>query len=111
MEAFSDAVVAGEAPHASDLVASGIERLAESDQWREPATTERGYVAQEARRQTPAFLSSVMFLQQQVSEPLFKAVDRFQSWSLPEVKSETGVLFGAQVMPVPSHRRDQTAVL
>ena len=41
MEAFGDAVVAGEAPHASDLLAPGMERIAERNQGREPATTER----------------------------------------------------------------------
>ena len=38
MKAFGNAVVAGEAPHASDLLAPGMEGVAECYQWREPAT-------------------------------------------------------------------------
>ena len=51
VKAFGDSVVAGEAPHASDLLAPGMEGVAEGDQWREPATTKRSNVAEEAEGQ------------------------------------------------------------
>ena len=41
VEFFGDSVVAGEAPHSGDFFAPGMEHIAELDQWREPATTER----------------------------------------------------------------------
>ena len=44
VEAFGDSVVAGEAPHGSDLLAPGVQRVAQCHQWREPATTERSHI-------------------------------------------------------------------
>ena len=77
-EAFGDSVVAGEAPHAGDLLTPRIQRIAQCHEGREPATTERGNVLEEAPRQFPVFFLVVMFLQQQVTEPLLETVNRLQ---------------------------------
>ena len=76
MEAFGDSVVAGEAPHAGDFLAPGIEHIAELHQWREPATTERAHIGEEAACQRVAALLIPAFLKQAVAEPLFETVNR-----------------------------------
>jgi len=63
VKAFGDAVVAGEAPHAGDLLTTGMESIAELSQWREAATTERGDISQKAAGQlATAFLIAALFL-------------------------------------------------
>jgi len=88
MEAFGDSVVAGEAPHAGDLLAPCMERFAELQQWREPATTERRDFAEQALRQLPAFVLVMMLFQQQIAEPLLEAIDRFHGGFFAEVSRE-----------------------
>jgi hypothetical protein len=66
MEAFGDSVVAGEAPHAGDLLPPGMQDMAELDQWREPATTERADVGKEAACQLLAAFLVSRFLEQAV---------------------------------------------
>jgi len=51
VKALRDAVVAGEAPHAGDFLPPGKQGIAELQQWREPATAERGHLAEEAMSQ------------------------------------------------------------
>ena len=77
VEAFGDAVVAGEAPHAGDFLPPGIQGIPELCEWREPATTERSHLAQETVGQLAALLGGTMLLQQQVAQSLFKRVDCF----------------------------------
>src|SRR5579871_876392 len=110
MEAFGDSVVAGEAPHAGDFLAPGIEHIAELHQWREPATTERGDIGQEAACQLlAAFLISPL-LEQAVAEPLFEAVNHFQGWVLPQIRRQALVLQNREVVAMAAHQGEQPAV-
>jgi hypothetical protein len=52
--------------------------MTELNQWREPATTERGDVPQKAPGQFLAAFLVTAFLEQHAAEPLFEAVDSFQ---------------------------------
>ncbi len=76
MEPFGDAVVAGEAPQAGDLLTPSVERVAELSQWREPATTERSHVPQKTPSQFLAAFLVAAFLQQHIAEPLFEVINR-----------------------------------
>ena len=51
VEAFGDAVIPGEASHAGDLLAPGMQGIAERHQGSEHATPEHDDVAQKARGQ------------------------------------------------------------
>ena len=73
-----DAVVAGEAPHGDDLFAPGMQGLTELHQLRQAGLAQLTHGAEEARRQRLALLAGAVFVQQQVAEPLFEAVDQFQ---------------------------------
>jgi hypothetical protein len=95
VKAFGDAVATGEAPHGGDLLAPGIERIAQGHQWGQPATTERGHMGEETPRQFAAAFLVTAFFQEQVGEPLFEAINRFQRGSLFEILSQTLVLFRA----------------
>ena len=50
MEALSNSVVAGEAPHTSDFISPSEQRLAQLHEWCEPAATERIDAVEEATR-------------------------------------------------------------
>ena len=75
VETFGDAVIAGEAPHGHDLLGPGRERLAELNQWGQTCLSQLVNRAQETRRQLLTLPAVAMFLQQQIAEPLFEAVD------------------------------------
>ena len=46
------------------------------------------YITQEAMSQLEAFFLIVRFLQQQIAEPLFEAVDGFQSRPCPQISGQ-----------------------
>ena len=94
----SDCVVAGEAPHGRDLLSPGIKSMAERDQWGEPATTQRGHIAEEAARQLLAAFVIAAFLEQQIGEPLLEAVDRLQRRVFSEVSREALVLLKGEIL-------------
>jgi len=95
-------MIANKAPHSGDLLALGMQGIAELYQWREPATTERGDIAEEAMRQTFTALLIAGLFQQCVTEPLFETVDRLQRRPFSEVGREAFVLLGSEVVPMPS---------
>src|SRR5689334_2811877 len=64
VKAFGDPVVAGEAPHGSDVGNPGGECVAESD-------------AKQPRREPLALGSCTVPFQQQITEPLLEPVDDF----------------------------------
>ena len=70
MEAFGDAVVAGEAPHGDDLLGPGRECLSQLDQWWEAGLAQLVNSAQETRHQLFTLSAVAMFFQQQIAEPL-----------------------------------------
>ena len=106
-----DSVVAGEAPHGRDLLAPGVQRIAESHQWGEPATTERGDIGHEALRQFCGNAPIPAFLEQQTGQPLFESVDLLQRRPLAQVCRQSRVLVGGEVVAVTAHERQQPAML
>src|SRR5579872_6686514 len=86
MEAFGDAVVAGEAPHRYDFLRPGGESLAELYQLRQAGLAQLVNGAQKARHQLLALLAGAVFFQQQVAEALFEAIDSLQNWVLRQVR-------------------------
>ena len=78
VKALGDSVVSGEAPHGGDFVLPGVERVAELDERREAGGLQFRDRAQQTRRQLPAAGLIPVFFQQQITEPLLEAVDRFQ---------------------------------
>jgi hypothetical protein len=75
MESFGDAVRASEAPHASDLLGPGVERVAEGDKLRQSGLAQFADDPQEAGNQFLALAARFMLFQQQVTESLFEAID------------------------------------
>ena len=75
VKAFCDSVVAGEAPHGHDFLGPGREGLAELDQGSQAGLAELVDGSQESRQQLEALLASAVLFQQQITEPLFEAVD------------------------------------
>ena len=63
MKTFGDSVVAGEAPHGSDLVAPGVERVAEGGQLRKPGLPEFVDGAEEPGGEGLALMARAVFLQ------------------------------------------------
>jgi serine phosphatase RsbU (regulator of sigma subunit) len=80
--------------HAGNLFAPGMQRVAELYQWGEPATTEHRDVPQKTVRQAAAAFLRLAFLQQQITESLFEAVNRLQRRVLPQVRREALLLRG-----------------
>ena len=60
--------------------------MAELNQWRKPATTERGDVPQKASCEFMTAFLVTAFLEQHATEPLFEAIDGFQRRSFAEIR-------------------------
>ncbi len=67
--------------------------------------------AEEARGQLLALPPRFVFLEEQVAEALFEAVDEVQGRVLGQIGQQAKALIGFEVVPMPSHQREQTAVL
>ena len=92
VEAFGDAVVASEAPHGDDFFRPGRKGLAELDQGCQAGLTQLIDGAEKARDQLFTLFAGAMFFQQQVAEPLFEAIDRFQRRMLGQISLEAKLL-------------------
>src|SRR5438270_13981284 len=107
MEALGDSVVAGEAPHAGDLLTAGVERRAVLHQWGEPAITERADISQETMCQLVATFLAPPLFQQRVAESLFEAVNRLQHRPFSQIQGQAFVLWNCEVMAMPPHQGNQ----
>jgi hypothetical protein len=111
VKALGDALVAGEAPHGEDLLASGCESLTELHGLGQAGVAQLVQGTQEPRDQNFPLPTGAMFLQQQIAEPLLEAVDEFQGWVFFQIGGEPKQLIGAQIMAVAAHQQQQTAIL
>lgn len=80
MEAFGDAVVFGEAPHAGDFLLPVFEGIGQGDDWSEAAVSELFNHMDEARSEGSALVSFLVAHSHQGADALHLVIDRFQSW-------------------------------
>ena len=78
---------------------------------REPATTERGHLGQEALSQSAAFSDGPMLFQQQVAETLFEGIDGFQRRPFSQIDRQPLLLLSREMVPMTTHQRKQSAML
>ena len=76
VEAFGDAIVFGEAPHAGNLFTPAGESFGQGGQWSEATLSELLGDAQEPWSMTPALASGLAALSKQRTEPLHLIVER-----------------------------------
>jgi hypothetical protein len=86
-------------------------RVAERDELRQSGLAQVDDSAQEPWNQLLALPFAFVLLQQQITEPLFEAVDQFQGWSLGQIGHEADLLLGFEVMAMPAHQGKEAAVL
>src|SRR5579884_2656051 len=67
--------------------------------------------AEEAVGERLALTAGAVFFEQQVTEPLFEAVDEFQHRVAGQIGRQTGLLLGGEVVAMAAHEREQAAVL
>ena len=87
-----------------------MKRSAELGKRGECAGTQFSDGAQQPGGEFQTFRFVVMLFQQQIAEPLFKAVDRLESGVLSQVPGQPAVLLGAEVMAMSSHQPQQPAM-
>ena len=66
---------------------------------------------EEAREQLLALLARLVFLGQQIAEPLFKTVNEFQGRVVGQVSQQPSLLLGSEIVAMAAHQRDQTRCL
>jgi hypothetical protein len=109
MGIFAPAVT--EAPHGGDFLSPRVQRITELDERSESSLTKFRNRSQQPRDQFAAAPGCRVFLQQQIAEFLFEPVHQFQHRMLFQISRQPGMLIHAQIVPVPAHERNQTAVV
>jgi len=110
VESFSDSVVAGEAPHGDDLLRPRRQSLPQLDQRSQAGLAQFIDGAQQARDQHLTLFTRAMFLQKQIAQTLFEAVDHFQRRTLCQIGSQLLGLSRLQIVAMPAHERQQATV-
>jgi hypothetical protein len=105
-ENLRNTVVPGKASHGGHFFLPGMEGVTEGHEGRKPGCLEFGNGAQKAWGQLAALSLGEVFVQQQVTEPLFEPVDRLQSRPFPQINRKSLMLIGAQIVAVPAHHGD-----
>jgi len=85
--------------------------LAELNQWGQTSLSQLVNRAQETRHQLLTLPAVAMFLQQQIAEPLFEAVDGLQHRMLSQISGQAKLLIRSEIVPMTPHQREQAAIL
>ena|ERR1700738_5153320 len=107
MEALGNCVIASEAPHGSNLLAPGGESIAELHELWQAGMLKLINGLQEPGRQWNALFARAVFLQQQITEPLFESIDFAQNWELDKISLQSRVLILAEIVAMTAHQRKQ----